>query len=503
MAILGFLGIAACFGNRSLPIINPRYGLESKKRETFWRLVCFIIMLNPLPASEWSPKAAAHLLNRAGFGGSPEDIQKLHALGHRRAIESLLGAGEELDLFPAPEVEPLSVRMRALKEKVPEGMEFEERKKREQDRTRQYGVDLRQWWLQRMRETPNPAREKATLFWHGHWATGLRKVRDPFHMHRQNETLRANALGPFAPFAKQISRDPAMIEYLDLRNSSAKKPNENFAREFLELFTLGEGHYSEADISESARAFTGHRIHPETSEFHFKPREADRETKTVLGKTGPLGCDEVIDVVVAHPHCSEFLAAKIWVFYAGTQPSEPLRKILAEQYSRTGMDTGKFLRAVFASHEFFAPNVIRHQIKSPVQWLVQLCKILEIPMPEPKISQPLLANLGQILFDPPNVKGWDGGRAWISSSTLLTRYNAAGNLVRGVGGAPPDIDKIIPPRLTPEKTADALAWRLFQSPMPAPLRQRTMAFLAENGDSPASRRDLLHLLLATPEFQLA
>ncbi len=459
-------------------------------------------MLNPLPNSEWTPQAAAHLLNRAAFGGTPNEILKLHALGHRGAVESLLEAGEELDLFPAPELEPMSARMRSLNQENLDREQLEESKKRDRNRTIQQGIELRQWWLQRMRETPNPAREKATLFWHGHWATGIRKVKDPFHMHRQNETLRANALGPFAPFAKQITRDPAMILYLDLQSSSAKKPNENFARELMELFTLGEGNYSEADISEAARAFTGYRINRETGSFQFKDCENDSKTKTILGKIGPLTGDDVIDLIVEKPRCSEFLAGKIWTFYAGTKPSDELQHALGKQYQASGMDTGKLLQTIFTSREFFSPNIVRHQIKSPVQWLVQLCKTLEIPMPGPRQSHPTLVNLGQNLFDPPNVKGWDGGRAWISSSSLLVRYNAAGNLVRGGAGTMPDINKLVPPGQPPEKTADSLAWALYQAPMPPTLRERTLAFISEKGDSSAARRDLLHLLMSTPEFQL-
>ncbi len=459
-------------------------------------------MLNPLPDSEWTPQAAAHLLNRAAFGGTPEEIQKLHALGHRGAVEALLGAGEELDLFPAPEMEPISVRLHALKKEKLGDAEFKERKKAELDKAREKSVELRQWWLRRMRETTNPAREKATLFWHGHWASGKPKVKDPFHLHRQNETLRANALGPFAPFAKQISRDPVMIEYLDLQSSTAKNPNENFAREVMELFMLGEGHYSEADIAEAARAFTGYRVSRETGRFEFRARQNDSKNKTFLGKTGPLTGDDVIDLIVEKPRCSEFLAGKIWTFYAGTKPSDALQQALGNEYRRNGMDTGKLLRTIFTSHEFFAPNVVRHQIKSPVQWLVQLCKTLEIPMPGPKQSHATLANLGQKLFEPPNVKGWDGGRAWISSSTLLVRYNAAGNLVRGGAGPKPNIDKLVPPGLSPEQTADSIAWRLFQAPMPPALRERTLTFIAEKGSSASARRDLLHLLMSTPEYQL-
>lgn len=453
-------------------------------------------MLAPLDETAWTPSAAAHLLNRAAFGGTPGEITGLYAKGLQRAVDSLLDAEEELDLFPVPEMEPMQPLRRAARGGEPGGMNLGERIKQET-------MELRQWWLDRMRETPNPVREKAVLFWHGHWATGIRKVRDPFLMHQQNETLRALALGPFPRLAKEITRDPAMVFYLDLQSSSAKNPNENFAREVMELFTLGEGHYSENDIAEAARAFTGYRINRETGGFRFQARMADGKTKTVLGKTGPHSGDDVIDILAATPRCSEFLAGKLWSFYAGSPPSEPLQKALGAEYRRHGMETGKLLRTIFLSREFHSPEFVRRQIKGPVQWLVQSCKQLEIPLPAARHSQPLLASLGQTLFDPPNVKGWDGGRAWIGSSTLLVRYNAAGQLVRGAGGRRPDIDKLVPPGRPPGETAEALAWRLFQAPMPPALRDRTLEFLSENGDSPSARRDLLHLLMATPEYQLA
>lgn len=361
---------------------------------------------------------------------------------------------------------------------------------------------LRGWWLDRMRQTPNPAREKATLFWHGHWATGLRKVKDPLLMLRQNETLRAHALGPFAPFAKEMTRDPAMMQYLDLQTSSAKQPNENFAREVMELFTLGEGNYSEEDVAGAARAFTGYRIDKKTGRFLFQKKQADTGSKSFLGKTGPLTGDDVVDAIVADPRCPEFLAAKLWIFYAGPFPSDTLGKTLGELYRGCNMDTGKFLKSIFLSREFFASEVVRHQIKSPVQWLVQVCKILEIPLPANKPVQSLLESLGQNLFEPPNVKGWDGGRAWISSSTLLVRYNAAGNIVRGFGGVAPDIDSIVPSGMSTDALIENLAWRLFQSPMPPALDERARVFLAENGRPASARRDLLHLLMSTPEFQL-
>jgi uncharacterized protein (DUF1800 family) len=467
--------------------------------ETFYDPQGLIPMLNPLPASEWTPQAAAHLLNRAAFGGTPDEIQKLHALGHPRAVESLLGAGEELDLFPPPEMEPMSIGAEKIKNLDLSPAEKNELQKAHRNLIKTNGEKLRYWWLRRMRETPNPTREKAVLFWHSHWATGIRKVKDPFLMHRQNETLRAHALGPFAQFAKQISRDPAMIHYLDLGSSSAAKPNENFAREVMELFLLGEGHYSETDISEAARAFTGYRVDRKTGSFRFQQRQADRGAKTVFGKTGPLTGDDVIDIIVSQPRCSEFIAGKIWNYYAGIGPSSSLRKTLGDQYHRSGMDTGKLLKTIFRSSEFYNSSVVRQQIKSPVQWLVQTCKILRIPVPERRFALPLLTNLGQTLFDPPNVKGWDGGRAWISSSTLLVRYNSAGQMIRS---ADSEIDRVVPPGRNDEQTADALAWTLFQGPMATPLRERTTALITKNGTTAAARRDLLHLLMSTPEYQL-
>lgn len=459
-------------------------------------------MLEPLDETGWTPSAAAHLLNRAAFGGAPKEISELHAKGLKRAVDSLLDDEEESDLFPAPEIEPMPARRRSIPGGGTSVMDVEKQRNLERRQAMRKAFELRQWWLERMRETPNPVREKATLFWHGHWATGIRKVKDPFLMHQQNETLRALALGPFPRLAKEITRDPAMILYLDLQSSSAKNPNENFAREVMELFTLGEGHFTENDIPEAARAFTGYRINRETGGFRFQAREADGKTKTVLGKTGPHSGDDVIDILVATPRCAEFLAGKLWSFYAGSPPSKPLQKALGAEYRRHGMETGKLLHTIFRSREFHSQEVVRRQIKSPVQWLVQSCKQLEIPLPAARQSQPLLSSLGQTLFDPPNVKGWDGGRAWIGSSTLLVRYNAAGQLVRGAGGNRPDIDKLVPPGQPPEETADALAWRLFQAPMPISLRGRTRDFLSENGDSPSARRDLLQLLMATPEYQL-
>jgi uncharacterized protein (DUF1800 family) len=457
-------------------------------------------MLAPLPANEWTLQAAAHLLNRAAFGGSPQEIQKLHAMGHAAAVRSLLHAGEDDDLYPAPEISPMSLQRPRNDSMTPK--ESAERKRTILIQARQETQVARFWWIQRMATTLYPAREKCVLFWHGHWATSIQKVKDPFLVLQQNQTLRAHALGAFAPFAKEMSKDPAMIRYLDLNSSNVGYPNENFARELMELFTLGEGHYSEEDIQEAARAFTGYRTNPRTGAFVFSRKNHDTGVKKIFGKTGAFDGDATVDLIVSRPQCAEFLSAKIWNFYVGEKPAASLNEVLASEYRASGLQTGDFLERIFLSREFYSPKYRRRQIKSPVQWIIQTCKVLERPLPDFKVVHNTLEQLGQTLFAPPNVKGWDGGRAWISSSTLLLRYNLSGTLVRGGGDSAPDIEKILPPAATPQQACDLLAWRLFQGPMNPELRDKTFHHLEKNGNAPAARRDIVHLLMSTPDFQL-
>lgn len=462
-----------------------------------------------LPANQWTVDAAAHLLNRAGFGGTPEEIKKLHAMGHAQAVAFLLDSGEEADLFPPPELTPSALyfdRQHAMKE-LPEMVRQSFKKIYNRDERDEIS-SIRQWWLNRMRYSPFAAREKAVLFWHGHWASSIDKVKWPVQMWQQNETLRAYAFGSIPAFAKEISRDPAMIKYLDLNSSSAKNPNENFARELMELFLLGEGNYSETDIQQSARAFTGYRIDQKTGAFRFDPKQRNTETKFFFGRSGNFSGDDIIDIITAQPRCADYLTEKIWMFYAGTPASPSTLTDLSQTFRESGLNTGRLLKSIFMNRDFYSPSVVRHQIKSPVQWVIQTCKTLDIPLPKPPHTENVLRQLGQELLAPPNVKGWDGGRAWISSSSLLLRYNIAGQLVKARSNkenqpiTPPNIDLIIPPNTTPEIALQLLGERLFQSPLPPALKEKALAFLEANGNSAESRRDLLHLAMSTPEFQL-
>ncbi|MFZ4386965.1 MAG: DUF1800 domain-containing protein, partial [Chthoniobacterales bacterium] len=332
---------------------------------------------------------AAHLLNRAGFGGTPKEIEALWSLGLEAGVLTILKADEDGDLFPLPPlVEPPARREFKNLEKAAVTEEDRKLLKKElNDAERLSMLDLRIWWLNRMRYTSAPFSEKATLFWHGHFATSNQKVNDPYLMWLQNETLRAYALGKFPDLLKAMSRDPAMIRWLDLGQSRKDHPNENFAREVMELFSLGEGHYSELDIQEAARAFTGYRVNPETGGFVFRVKEFDAGMKTFLGKTGPFSGDEIIDTIVSQPQCARFIGRKLWTFFVAANPTEETISKIADLLLSNGYDIGATLQVIFRSADFYAPKVVHHQIKSPVQWIMQTTKVLEIPLPDDRVLE--------------------------------------------------------------------------------------------------------------------
>jgi uncharacterized protein (DUF1800 family) len=474
-------------------------------------------MLSPFPEKLWSRYAAAHLLNRAGFGGTPTEIQALERLGLPQAVESFLQADDDGDLFPRPALMEPPVRFdyeRRIKAAPTEEAKQALRKEmRELEKTSM--LDLRLWWLNRMRYTTAPLQEKTTLFWHGHFATSNQKVEYPYLMWQQNETLRSYALGKFPDLLKAMSRDPAMIRWLDLNSSRKDHPNENFAREVMELFSLGEGHYSEKDIQESARAFTGYRVIPETGASQINPRDFDPSSKTFLGKTGSFNGDEIIDLIVAQPQCARFIGRKLWVFFVGENPSDTTVEEVASLLLGNGYDIGATLGVILRSAAFYSPKVVHHQLKGPVQWMIQTTKMLEIPLPDARVLENSLAALGQTLFAPPNVKGWDGGRAWISASSLLYRYNLAAYLlsgkahVLGSGGtktAAIPLGKIVPiaERNSSDQLLDLLGFRIFNVPIPVKDRAGFLTFLEKYptpyGDDVV--QDFMQMMMGTPEYQM-
>ncbi|MCU0788700.1 MAG: DUF1800 domain-containing protein, partial [Verrucomicrobia bacterium] len=390
-------------------------------------------MLKSLPATRWDYTHAAHLLNRAGFGGTPGEIQTLVGLGPQKSVNWFVDYEREPDLARNPDwAVPDPMRIARLAQ-ARQASEEERRTLRQQEQRsqRQHLVELQGWWLNLMATTSRPLQEKMTLFWHGHFATSFIKVRDAYLMWLQNDLFRRHATGNWLELLVDVSRDPAMLVWLDQAQSRRKHPNENFARELMELFTLGEGHYSETDVTESARAFTGWSYDRVRQEFAWRPSQHDPGTKTFLGVTGTLDGNEVIATIVEQPQSARFITAKLWNYFAGTPPSPELNEALAQRFRDSGNEFKPVLRAMFLSEEFYAPEVIRNQVKSPSQWLVSSSRMLERDLPPPFVCSRLTKNLGQELFLPPNVKGWDGGASWITTNSLLTRYNQAALLVYG------------------------------------------------------------------------
>ena len=490
-------------------------------------------MLEPLATNKWDYKTAAHLLNRAGFGGPPSQIKQLVELGPEKSVSSLVDFEKIPDPIPDPAwARPDPERMaklRAIRQATDDQKQMMQREERQLQRQRM--MELRGWWFDRMAAGPRPLQEKMVLFWHGHFATSVEKVRDAYYMWRQNELFRRLATGNWQQMLIEVGKDPAMLIWLDQAQSRKNHPNENFAREVMELFALGEGHYTEKDITEAARALTGWSLNREEQSFVDRPRVHDAGQKTFLGKTGDLDGNDVIAQIVAQPQAARFICSKLWNFFAGEMPSDKMTTALAAVFRKSGNNFKPLLRTIFSSEEFYAASLVRNQVKSPTQWLVGTVRMLEMQLPPPIVCWGLTRNLGQDLFAPPNVKGWDGGLSWITTNNLLARYNEAAALVQGdysgMSGAnfakkpgqgeraekvlnrlrpqPVDVQKI----LTAEERSDkkallaALETRLLQSKLKDKQTQAMKEFLdsqgkLDDGDILAAIR----LVMSTPEYQL-
>jgi len=493
-------------------------------------------MLKPLSTSRWSFETAAHFLNRAGFGGPPAANEKLADLGPDQAISLLLDYEQLPDATPDPVwAKPDPDGEKALREAIQKATPEERRQIQQQQNRLQTErmLELRWWWLNRMAKGPRPLQEKMVLFWHGHFATSVEKVREPYFMWRQNELFRRLATGNWQELLAEAGKDPAMLIWLDQAQSRKEHPNENFAREVMELFALGEGHYTEKDVTEAARALTGWSLDRPNDKFIYRPFLHDDGVKTFLGRTGNLNGDDVIAQIVAQPQAARFITAKLWNFFAGQYPDDELNGALAAVLRENGNNFKPFLRVMFHSEEFYGDAIVRNQVKSPVQWLVSSVRMLECELPPAPISWGMVRSLGQDLFAPPNVKGWDGGITWITTNTLLERYNDAATLVQGtypplqpsdfarkaggnggqqmaraaqrlhIGGV--NLDKILLPedRSDKDRLMTSLERRLLQAPLVGEQKDALRDFLDSKTD--LKNEDILaavRLVMATPQFQV-
>ncbi|MEM1331061.1 MAG: DUF1800 domain-containing protein [Planctomycetota bacterium] len=394
---------------------------------------------------------ARRLLLRAGFGGTPAQIRALARLGPEGAVDAVLNyarieydpdtpetaefRGDLVREWTRAEQQELrQARIRQEEEAIARFRERREEMER-QDR-RQIGLIIA-WWMGRMIHSPRPAEEKLTLFWHGHFATSYRGVRNSYHMHMQNRLFRAHAAGNFGNLMRGIIRDPAMLEYLDNRRSRKGAPNENLARELMELFSLGTGHYREGDIKEGARALTGYTF--EGNRFVFDAQNHDRGGKTILGRVGNLDGDDFVGAILERRACAEFVSGKLHRFFsADAMPSEddraPSRREEAIEGTARTLRRNRYelkpaLRELLLAREFYRADAMR--IKSPVELVAQTARSLNTPTRRVNPLRRQLDVMGQLPMFPPNVAGWPGGTAWINTSTLFARQNAAAYLISG------------------------------------------------------------------------
>jgi uncharacterized protein (DUF1800 family) len=389
-------------------------------------------MLTPLPSARWDYNTAGHLLVRAGFGGSSSDIQQLVNHGLQHSVETFVTPPIDVPTPPTwadpTSLQDLIEHARSAatpEEKLAANRTFIQANQEEM-------VDLIQWWTNQMATTQAPLLEKMTLFWHGHFATSAQKIRPAYKMWLQNQTLRNHALGNFGALTKAVSRDPAMMVWLDLATSRKEKPNENFARELLELFTLGEGHYTENDIKESAKAFTGYRIDPLEQKFRFAPRQFDPSIKVFFGRSGPWAGDQIIDIILDQTQCAKFIVNQLWRFFAYEDPEPELVDALAAKFREVRYELKPLLRTIFSSEEFYSDRTRNSLIKSPVQYLIQASRSLGVELPKGRALANIYRQLGQVPFYPPNVKGWEGGKSWINTGTLTYRYQLSRLLITGM-----------------------------------------------------------------------
>jgi uncharacterized protein (DUF1800 family) len=437
----------------------------------------------PDPEHPWNRRAAAHLYRRAGYGGTSAELDEAVEIGPAAAVDRLLSPGQTAITFDR-EMDSLAKTTLATGN----------------------AKKLSAWWLYRALHAPDPLHDKMTLFWHGHFATSAAKVKDAETMYQQHLLLRRNALGRFRDLAQGISRDPAMLIYLDSATNRKRHPNENFARELMELFCLGTGNYTEQDIREIARCFTGWEIR--RNRFRFNKYQHDTGEKSFLSRSGPFGGEDAVNIVVDQPDAARFISGKLVRFFVCDDAAIPetLLTPLADDFRNDELNVAGVVRRILTSRLFHSEYAVGRKIRSPFELAVGLLRGLEGATNTIALADDL-DRLGQAVFFPPSVKGWDGGRAWINSSTLLGRANLVGRVVRDReakfnGGDLAAVAKKYGVGADDE-AVDWLLELLVAIPISDDVRSQLVA-TAKNAKGSASDRlaELIHVIGTLPEFQL-
>jgi uncharacterized protein (DUF1800 family) len=450
----------------------------------------------PSSKSPWDIKKVGHLYRRAAFGATWAELEAGLKHGPDKTIAGLLKGQPGQEAFDQ-ETAPLA---------------------RSTARANN-GQQARAWWLYRMLYSPHPLRERMTLFWHNHFATSNAKVNNAGFMLGQYELMRRNALGSFRTMLQDMSKDPAMMVWLDTSLSKKGMPNENYARELMELFSLGIGHYTEKDIREAARAFTGWDI-AAGGQAVFHADQHDDGVKTVLGQSGKWEGKDIVHICLEQESAPRFIVGKLYRFLVSeTEPAAPeLLEPLAEQFRKSDYDFGALVETVLRSNLFFSATAYRQRVKSPVDFGLGIVRVLEGRLGTVALAQ-ALQGMGQNLFYPPSVKGWDGGPAWLNGQTLLFRQNLALALTSteddrfGRRTDPAALVRKHAKEAEPS-VADFFLRLFLQGDVPADSRTKLVQYEQKAHNEPVPVywteedaadhrvRALCHLVLSLPEFQL-
>jgi hypothetical protein len=442
----------------------------------------------PSKEMPWDLRRVGHLYRRAAFGANWAELQSGLGNGPQTCIDELLKGGDEGLAWP------------------------------ESIRKGNVGRHIPAWWLKRILETKEPLREKMTIFWHNHFATSNAKVNNAGYMIGMIQLFHKHALGNFAKLLHEVTLDPAMMVWLDTNASKKGMPNENYARELMELFSLGIGHYTEQDIREAAKAFTGYEI--KDGKGTLNAGQHDASEKSLLGKSGKFKAEDIVDICLEQKSCPSFIVGKLFRFLVSDSMSAgpELLNPLANEFRQSNFEFGKLVERMLRSNLFFSEHAYRARVKSPVDFAIGVVRGLEGNVSTSALAQ-ALEGLGQQLGSPPSVKGWDGGQAWLNGQTLLFRQNLALALCSTE-------DNRFNSRTDPARTArkynehaedkpvDFFLKLFLQDDVPGGTRDRLVSYLnqAREQSSPAywtveqvndhPLRALCHLVLTLPEFQL-
>jgi uncharacterized protein (DUF1800 family) len=461
----------------------------------------------------------AHLLRRFGLGASEAELDYYLQGGLNGAVEKLLGY-----------------------EKTPEVLELDLRRFAQRDNNRVNMVGVQSWWTLKLITTRRPLLEKMTLFWHDHFATSASKVNQPPFMYQQNELLRRGATGSFRDLLLSVSQDPAMLFWLDNQYNVKGKPNENFAREIMELFTLGIGNYTEKDVQEAARAFTGWTYRrtgganalmegKPSAEFLFRRNLHDADPKTVLGTTKSLSGEDVIDMLCDHPQTAKYITTKLWEWFAYPKPEKPVIDRLAGRFRTSELNIGALLRDIMTAPEFYSDKAYRAVVKNPVDFVVptlrqaglgeSLAAVLATGEDIPPLArgaigavQQTTRAMGMMLLFPPDVDGWPGGDSWISSATMVERIAWGERLFgQSAGGRRLQVRAQAFPLFSQDPSPEGAVRRLlaiFDAPLPESKIPPLVAAAKSAAGGAITQRNanavagkVCRLIFGSPEFQFA